>query len=72
MHSTWTHFAERFPGGSLLARSAYDWLKGKGVRWNNAEHTWEFPSDATLTFGYLDNETTSIATKLRVSVHRLR
>jgi predicted phage terminase large subunit-like protein len=40
--------------GALLSRSQ-EWLHGK-AHWNELEKTWTFPSGATLTFGYLENE----------------
>lgn len=41
------------PGG-LIPRSL-EWLTGK-ARWNATNHVWTFPSGATLSFGYLENE----------------
>ena len=40
--------------GALLDR-AQQWI-GTGARWSSDDHTWTFPSGATLTFGYLDAE----------------
>ena len=42
--------------GALLDR-AREWLTGTDARWNAQEKTWTFPSGATLTFGYLEQET---------------
>ena len=42
----------KLPGG-LLDR-ARQWI-GTRARWSADEHTWTFPSGATLSFGYLDN-----------------
>jgi predicted phage terminase large subunit-like protein len=39
--------------GALMDR-ATEWLGGTPARWSDKEHTWTFPSGATLTFGYLD------------------
>jgi predicted phage terminase large subunit-like protein len=41
--------------GAIMDR-ANDWLSGRGAHWNDAQHTWAFPSGATLTFGYMDTE----------------
>jgi len=41
--------------GALMDR-AEEWLTGSDARWDNETHTWRFPSGATLTFGYLENE----------------
>jgi hypothetical protein len=41
--------------GALMDRAA-DWLRPTAARWREAEKTWVFPSGATLTFGYLENE----------------
>lgn len=40
---------------ALMDRAA-SWLGSTKAHWINAEHTWLFPSGATLTFGYLQNE----------------
>jgi hypothetical protein len=42
--------------GALLDR-AREWLSGTDAHWNAQEKTWTFPSGATLTFGYLEQET---------------
>lgn len=39
--------------GALMDRAA-DWLTPTAARWNAQDKRWEFPSGATLTFGYLD------------------
>ncbi len=41
--------------GAVMAR-ADEWLRGTPARWHGTEHTWQFPSGATLTFGYLATE----------------
>ena len=41
--------------GAIMDR-AHQWLKPTDARWNNQEKTYHFPSGASLTFGYLDNE----------------
>lgn len=38
-----------------LMDMAREWLMGTEAKWHDAEKTWRFPSDATLTFGYLAN-----------------
>lgn len=40
--------------GALMS-VAEEWLGGK-ARWSAMDHTWTFPSGATLTFGYLEHE----------------
>lgn len=39
-----------------LMDRAQEWLVGTDARWHADTKTWEFPSGATLTFGYLDHE----------------
>jgi len=39
-----------------LMDRAQEWLAGTDAHWNGKNATWEFPSGATLTFGYLDHE----------------
>ena len=39
--------------GALMDR-AHDWLSGTAAKWKAQEKKWEFPSGATLTFGYMD------------------
>lgn len=41
--------------GSLMDRS-HHWLGGTSAHWNAEPKRWEFPSGASLTFGYLQNE----------------
>ena len=41
--------------GALMSRS-FEWLAGTGAQWADKDKTWKFPSGATLTFGYLENE----------------
>ena len=40
--------------GALMTR-AFEWLKPTGVQFISNQHRWEFPSGASLTFGYLDS-----------------
>jgi len=35
---------------------AHQWLAGTGAHWSDREKTWQFPSGATLSFGYLEHE----------------
>lgn len=39
-----------------LMDRAQEWLSGTDARWHELTKTWGFPSGATITFGYLDNE----------------
>lgn len=48
------NYADLALPGALMDRAG-QWLGGTAIRWQAAEHTWRFPSGATLTFGYLDN-----------------
>ncbi len=41
--------------GALMDRAG-EVLSGTSARWNGTNHTWTFPSGATLSFGYLDKE----------------
>jgi hypothetical protein len=41
--------------GALMDRAA-DWLRPTAARWREKEKTWLFPSGATLSFGYLETE----------------
>ena len=41
--------------GAIMSRS-HEWLAGSEAHWSGDEKTWRFPSGATLSFGYLDNE----------------
>lgn len=47
-------FADLNLPGGLIQRSM-EWLMGK-AKWSGANHSWTFPSGATLSFGYLENE----------------
>jgi len=47
-----THTDLALPG-ALMDR-AHEWLAGTAARWVDRDKTWQFPSGATLTFGYLD------------------
>jgi len=38
--------------GAIMER-AHQWLRASDARWNASEHTYTFPSGATLTFGHL-------------------
>lgn len=40
---------------SLIPLS-HEWLSGKDAQWSEQKHQWRFPSGATLTFGYCENE----------------
>lgn len=41
--------------GAIMDRS-FDWLRGTNAFWRDKDKTWDFPSGATLTFGYLEND----------------
>lgn len=41
--------------GAIMDR-AKEWLIPKGIAWNDKDKRFTFPSGASLTFGYLDNE----------------
>lgn len=41
---------------NALMNRADEWLRGTGAVWRAKDKVWRFPSGATLTFGYLDNE----------------
>lgn len=41
--------------GALMDR-AHEWLQHTPARWIDRTKTWEFPSGATLSFGYLEHE----------------
>lgn len=45
-------YSELAMPGALLAR-AEEWLRGTDADWAEREHTWHFPSGASLTFGHL-------------------
>lgn len=40
---------------AIMARS-HEWLSGTSASWHDRDKRWTFPSGATLTFGYIDNE----------------
>jgi predicted phage terminase large subunit-like protein len=52
-------FRRTFPqltqSDGLIPRSL-EWLGGTSAQWNQATHTWTFPSGATLTFGHMQHE----------------
>jgi predicted phage terminase large subunit-like protein len=48
-------FADLALPGALMDRAS-DWLGASAAKWDDAEHTWRFPSGATITFGYLEME----------------
>jgi hypothetical protein len=48
-------FADLALPGALMDR-AHQWLNASDARWSEQRKTWTFPSGATLTFGYLENE----------------
>ena len=41
--------------GALMDRAA-EWLYPTDAQWSDKSKTWKFPTGATLTFGYLENE----------------
>lgn len=41
--------------GALMGR-AREWLTPMAARWNAHDHVWTFPSEATMTFGYVETE----------------
>jgi len=43
-----------------LMDRAQAWLSGTDAKWHRQSYMWQFPSGATLTFGYLDNEGTEL------------
>ena len=47
-----THTDLALPG-ALMDR-AHEWLANTDAHWSDKKKTWDFPSGATLTFGYLD------------------
>jgi predicted phage terminase large subunit-like protein len=48
-------FADLEKPDSLIPRS-HDFLAGTDAVWRGSTRSWRFPSGATLSFGYLDNE----------------
>ncbi len=47
-------FADLALPGALMSR-AQEWLSGTQAHWRDEGKTWHFPSGATLTFGYMEN-----------------
>jgi hypothetical protein len=47
-------FAQLDLPGAIMSRSK-EWLTG-AAHWNDDRKTWTFPSNATVTFGYLEND----------------
>jgi hypothetical protein len=41
--------------GAIMDRS-HDWLRNSGAHWDDRKKSWKFPSGASITFGYLENE----------------
>lgn len=48
-------YADLSKPGALMDR-AHQWLRSTAAKWNEQKKQWTFPSGATLTFGYLENE----------------
>ena len=48
-------FADLALPGAIMERSK-EWLNGKDCTWHEMTKEWRFPSGATLTFAYMDNE----------------
>lgn len=48
-------FADLALPGALMDRSR-EWLMSTAANWNEQRKTWTFPSGATVSFGYLENE----------------
>ncbi len=48
-------FADLTKPKALIARSL-EWWSGSKARWDGVNHTWHFPSGATLTFSFLEND----------------
>lgn len=48
-------FADLALPGALMDRSR-EWLSSTAATWNEQRKTWTFPSGATVSFGYLENE----------------
>lgn len=48
-------FTDLAQPGALIPR-AHEWLDGTRAKWKEKTKTWVFPSGATLTFAYLQNE----------------
>lgn len=41
--------------GAIMDRSQ-EWMRGSDARWNEQKKRWTFPSGATITFGYLEQD----------------
>jgi predicted phage terminase large subunit-like protein len=48
-------FADLALPGALMDRT-HTWLQGTDAHWNERDKTWQFPSGASLSFGYLEHE----------------
>lgn len=48
-------FADLNLPGSLIPRSR-EWLQGSDAKWNENDSRWTFPTEATLSFGYMRND----------------
>jgi hypothetical protein len=48
-------YADLSKPGALMDR-AQQWLRGTSAKWNDQKKQWTFPSNATLSFGYLETE----------------
>lgn len=48
-------FADLALPDAIMSRSK-DWLSNTDAKWNGKDYRWTFPSGATLSFGYLQNE----------------
>jgi predicted phage terminase large subunit-like protein len=65
-----TMYVDDYPTKSLLIRKTYkdlaqpgglmdrshEWFKGTDASWDGTNFVWRFPSGASISFGYLDNE----------------
>jgi predicted phage terminase large subunit-like protein len=48
-------YADLCKAGALIDRS-HEWLGATNAQWDGQNHTWNFPSTAKLSFGYLEND----------------
>ena len=48
-------YADLAQEGALMER-AHEWLDNTDAKWNDIKKRWKFPSGATLSFNYMDNE----------------
>ena len=48
-------FSDLAKPGALMDRSRA-WLLNTDARWNERDHVWRFPSGASLSFGFIDND----------------